>query len=57
VAWVLPPAQAAARSEEPGMGIRFLFDSDADRVRFEALVERMMVESLGKDVTERLLRG
>ena len=56
VAWILAP-DLAKTDDEPGMGIRFVFDSDGERVQFEDLVERMMVESLGKDVTERLLRG
>jgi type IV pilus assembly protein PilZ len=57
VAWALGPDDAAARGAEAGMGIRFIFADDASRGQFEKLVERMMVESLGKDVTERLLRG
>jgi type IV pilus assembly protein PilZ len=57
VAWQLLPEQAALRGEDPGMGIRFIFADPEARTRFEDLVERMMVESLGKDVTDRLLRG
>ena len=57
VAWVLLADQAEQRKEEPGMGIRFIFADEAARTSFEDLVERMMVDSLGLEVTERLLRG
>ena len=57
VAWILSAEEAAKINDEPGMGIRFVFEKEGDRERFEELVERMMVESLGKDVTNRLLRG
>ena len=50
VAWI----QAAG--DEAGMGIRFLFADDGARRQFEHLVETMMIESLGKDVTDRLLK-
>ena len=42
--------------EEPGMGIRFVWDDDRDRVEFESLVERLMSESLGPVVTQALLK-
>ena len=47
---------AEAGGEEPGMGIRFVWDDDRDRVEFESLVEGLMSESLGPVVTQALLR-
>jgi type IV pilus assembly protein PilZ len=47
---------AETRGEEPGMGIRFVWDDDRDRVEFESLVEGLMSESLGPVVTQALLR-
>ncbi len=57
VTWVMTPDQVKDPADEAGMGIRFLFDSEGTRQEFESLVERMMVESLGKEVTDKLLRG
>lgn len=49
-------AEAAARSRsEPGMGIRFLFDDDAQRASLEAAVEKIMKDSLGDEIYRRLL--
>jgi type IV pilus assembly protein PilZ len=47
---------AEAGGEEPGMGIRFVWDDDRDRVEFESLVEGLMSDSLGPVVTQALLR-
>lgn len=41
--------------DEPGMGIRFIYGSDSQRSEFEAVVERLMAESLGTDLTTKLL--
>jgi type IV pilus assembly protein PilZ len=57
VTWVLPPEAAAQQNDEPGMGIRFIFKDDAERLRFEALVEKLMEESLGFDLAQGLLHG
>lgn len=43
--------------EETGMGIRFVFSDEGERRRLEAQVQRMMVESLGSDISQRLLAG
>ena len=56
VAWVLDVNDTSMGSEEPGMGIRFLFSDDEARLQFEHLVETMMIESLGLEVTARLLK-
>ncbi len=47
---------ASATGDEPGMGIRFVWSDDRDRVVFERVVEELMADSLGPLVTNRLLR-
>ena len=44
-----------ADGEEPGMGIRFIYSSESQRVDFESVVERLMSDSLGPELTEKLL--
>ncbi|WP_163996794.1 motility regulator PlpA [Pyxidicoccus caerfyrddinensis] len=44
-----------ADAEEPGMGIRFIYSSEGQRVEFETVVERLMSDSLGSELTEKLL--
>ena len=56
VAWILAPADAEQRDAEPGMGVRFVFADEAARRDFERAVERMMEESFGSQVAQRLLR-
>lgn len=41
--------------EEPGMGIRFIYTDDDQRSEFEQVVERLMADSLGEDLTGKLL--
>jgi len=41
---------------EAGMGIRFLYEDDAERRRLQQLVEKLMVDSLGPLVYERLMQ-
>ncbi|HYZ90080.1 MAG TPA: TIGR02266 family protein [Myxococcales bacterium] len=55
VTWVLK-ADGAGAGQDPGMGIRFVFGSAEQRKQFEALVERLMEESLGSYVTRGLLQ-
>jgi type IV pilus assembly protein PilZ len=47
---------AAAAGDEPGMGIRFVWTDDRDRLAFEGVVEKLMQDSLGPHVTSRLLK-
>jgi type IV pilus assembly protein PilZ len=47
----------SSEAGEAGMGIRFVWDDPARRAAFDAVVERLMEESLGPDVTSELLRG
>src|SRR4051812_10758679 len=46
---------AGAGAADPGMGIRFIFAADEERIRFERLVQGLMEHSLGPDVTRGLL--
>ena len=41
--------------EEPGMGIRFIYSDDGQRAEFEGVVERLMSDSLGTQLAEKLL--
>ncbi len=45
-----------ADGDEPGMGIRFIYNSDSQRAEFEAVVEKLMADSLGPALTEKLLK-
>lgn len=45
-----------ADGEEPGMGIRFIYSDDRQRSEFEGIVEKLMSDSLGSDLTGKLLR-
>jgi len=54
VMWVVTDEQAT--DDEPaGMGIKFRFDSDEDRVKVDQFVERLMVDALGEQISQRLL--
>jgi len=56
VQWIRAATPAATGpDDEPGMGIRFVFTTDEERVRFERLVQGLMEHSLGPDVTRGLL--
>ncbi len=41
--------------DESGMGIRFVFQLEAQRTDFEGTVEKLMISSLGVDLASRLL--
>ena len=42
-------------SGDPGMGIRFLYGSEAERRSVEAIVERLMIDSLGQLIYSKLM--
>ena len=44
-----------ADGDEPGMGIRFIYSDDGQRTAFESVVEQLMADSLGADLTSKLL--
>lgn len=46
---------ANTEGDEPGMGIKFVYTTDTQRSDFEGVVESLMTDSLGADVTGRLL--
>jgi len=54
VQWI-SPGDTGAPGSEPGMGIRFVFAADEERIRLERLVQGLMEHSLGPDVTRGLL--
>ncbi|MCI0569798.1 MAG: TIGR02266 family protein [Myxococcaceae bacterium] len=41
--------------EEAGMGIRFVYANDDQRRDFESVVEQLMSDNLGAELTQRLL--
>jgi type IV pilus assembly protein PilZ len=45
----------AAAGEEPGMGIRFVWADELERIEFERVVEQSMERSLGVELTSNLL--
>jgi type IV pilus assembly protein PilZ len=53
VQWVVRPDQPGAGS---GMGIGFVFESDADRCHVDAIVEGLMTHSLGRALYEKLVQ-
>jgi len=59
VIWVVregePPPEGVEPGHEPGMGIRFIYESDAQRREVEERVERLMVASLGPILYAKLL--
>src|SRR5687767_4928527 len=54
VKWVVREQNGIAAGD-PGMGIRFLYGSDAERRSVEAIVERLMIDSLGQLIYSKLM--
>lgn len=54
VQWVVKK-DLADPSRQTGMGIGFVYDSEAERARVESLVERLMSETLGPELVEKLI--
>jgi type IV pilus assembly protein PilZ len=54
VQWIVRPEEAQG-GREPGMGIGFVYDTEADRDRIAAVVERLMTESLGPVLVAKLV--
>ncbi len=48
--------RTAGSGEEPGMGIRFVWGDELERIEFERVVEQLMERSLGAELTGNLLR-
>mgnify|MGYP006293412551 CR=1 FL=1 len=54
VQWVIPPEQAT-EEEPPGMGIKFIYSGQGERSVIENKVERLMIDSLGRHLYDKLL--
>ena len=54
VQWTVKPEQANSE-QDAGMGIGFIYDSESERQRVVAVVERLMVKSLGKTLYDKLV--
>jgi len=54
VQWIVKPDEIDDE-REPGMGIGFIYESEADRDRIAGVVERLMVDSLGAVLYAKLL--
>jgi type IV pilus assembly protein PilZ len=50
-----PSPEGVAEDHEPGMGIRFIYDSPEQRAVIEGTVERMMIDSLGQLLYSKLM--
>ena len=50
-----PGPEGVPAEHEPGMGIRFLYDSPEQRAEIESIVERMMIDSLGQLLYSKLM--
>jgi type IV pilus assembly protein PilZ len=44
-----------AEGDDPGMGIRFIYSNERQRGDFEGIVEKLMADSLGPELTGKLL--
>ncbi len=54
VKWIVKPGEEKD-GESPGMGIRFAYKDDDERNTIEHTVERLMVDSLGRHLYNKLL--
>ena len=59
VMWVVkegdPPNPALPDEHDPGMGIRFIYDSDDQKRLIHGAVEKLMVDSLGPLIYQKLM--
>jgi type IV pilus assembly protein PilZ len=54
VQWVIQPEEQT-EEQPPGMGIKFLYDENLEHRQVEEKVERLMIDSLGRHLYEKLL--
>ena len=54
VQWIVQPDDAA-EDHDPGMGIGFVYESEAERAKIANVVEKLMVDSLGSQLYEKLM--
>ena len=50
-----PSPEGVAPDHAPGMGIRFIYDTAAERAQLEGVVEKMMIDSLGQLLYSKLM--
>ncbi len=55
VRWIIQPGEETEEDDDPGMGIRFVYREGAERATIERLVEGLMVDSLGRLLTTKLM--
>jgi type IV pilus assembly protein PilZ len=55
VQWILTPDNVQ-EGQDPGMGIGFIFQTEAERERLGTIVEKLMVDSLGPVLVEKLTK-
>ena len=59
VKWIKREGEASPpgvpEDHEPGMGIRFIYDTPDERERLEGAVEKMMIDSLGQLLYSKLM--
>ena len=55
VQWLVTAADATPE-QEAGMGIGFVYESEAERAKIAAIVEKLMVGSLGAVIYDKLLQ-
>lgn len=55
VQWVIQPGEEGP-DEQPGMGIQFKYESTHQREEIESTVEKLMIDSLGRHIYEKLQR-
>jgi len=51
-----PSPPGVAEDHEPGMGIRFIYDTPQERAQIEGTVEKMMIDSLGQLLYSKLVQ-
>jgi type IV pilus assembly protein PilZ len=50
-----PSPKGISESQEPGMGIRFIYETAEERAALENVVERLMIDSLGQLLYSKLM--
>jgi type IV pilus assembly protein PilZ len=56
VHWIVMPGEAV-EGQVAGMGIGFVYETEAERQAVEREVERLMVDSLGQTLYDKLMAG
>lgn len=55
VQWIVTPEEAGP-GEQPGMGIKFKYSTKEEQDAIDQVVEKLMIDSLGRHLYEKLLR-